>query len=194
MARKNRFGDLQRALNLLRPTGAGSTTGDSPDAPAGTRLRFFQDWRKGPRAVTYTRTPDSRPDKLVERRIELFNAGSTNNVAKALVSQRANSAIGTVGLSPASLGFVTTAASYPGKFIPAKITVYTGGARATTNEFSKLTGIPYKPRANNKSYTYPFGRVGTTNYADTARALIADAKAVAIVVGASCRPEDLIIN
>ena len=93
MPRKKRFGDLQRALNLLRPATSGDTTGAPPDAPAGTRLRLYQDWRKGAREVTYTRADNSRPISLDTVVIELFGVSGTANKASVPVSRRAMNGI-----------------------------------------------------------------------------------------------------
>ena len=89
MPRKRRFSDLNRALNLLRPQGTAGDSGDAPDAPAGTRLRYFQDWKKGTRNVTYTRATNSNPVRIVKRTLELFTLTGTNNKASVLVSNRA---------------------------------------------------------------------------------------------------------
>ena len=194
MARKRRFSDLQRALNLLRPAAGGGNEGAAPDAPPGTRLRFYQDWKKGAREVTYTRQTSSNPGSFEERIIELFGAGTTENRALVPVSRRALDGISNTGLDITNLGYGGPDATYPGQVVPAKISIYLGGARQTTPERSRLTGTPYKPRANSRSFTYPFGRTGTDSYRAKALGLITTAKARDGVVGASCRPEDLILN
>ncbi|HAX78980.1 MAG TPA: hypothetical protein DCY88_24950 [Cyanobacteria bacterium UBA11372] len=194
MARKKRFSALQRALNLLRPQGTAGESGQTPDAPAGTRLRYYQDWRKGAREVSYTRVAASNPGKLESTTIELFTIGGTNNKATAKYSKRSGDVVTNIGLSPTALGYGTVAANFLGNYVPAKITVYTGGARSTTSTPSKLTGKPYKGRTQAKTYTLPFGKTSTNpTYGEAAKALIAAAKAASTVVGASCRPEDLIV-
>ena len=194
MGRKDRFGDLQRALNLLRSATSNDNEGEAPDAPPGTRLRFYQDWKKGGRTVTYNRQSSSNPIKLEERVIELFGAGATNNKASVPISKRSLDGIANTGLDTTDVGYAASGANYAGQVIPAKITVYTGGARQATAQRSKLTGVPYKPRAQSKSYTLPFGQTGTTSYKEKALALITKAKAREGVVGASCRAEDLILG
>lgn len=194
MGRKRRFGDLQRTLNMLRSATSNDNEGDAPDAPPGTRLRFYQDWKKGGRTVTYNRENDSNPGKLEEAKIELFSVSGTANKATVPVSKRAKDGATAVGLPPGLLGWGNDATTFLGSVVPAKITVYLGGTREATATRSKLTGTPYKPRTNSKSYTLPFGKTGTDSYAEKARALITAAKGASTVVGASCRPEDVIIN
>ncbi|HBL10171.1 MAG TPA: hypothetical protein DD379_01810 [Cyanobacteria bacterium UBA11162] len=180
---------------MLRPQGTAGETGQTPDAPAGTRLRYYQDWRKGAREVNYVRVAASNPGKLESTVIELFSVAGTNNKATAKYSKRSGDAVTSIGLSPTALGYGTVNANFLGSYTPAKITVYTGGARSTTSTPSKLTGKPYKGRTQAKTYTLPFGKTSANpSYAEAAKALITAAKAAATVVGASCKPEDLIIR
>lgn len=66
-----RFNNLEAALKYLRPVGATEET-EVPDAPAGSQLRQFQDYKGGKRVVTYTRASNSNPGNMTVASLKPF--------------------------------------------------------------------------------------------------------------------------
>jgi hypothetical protein len=58
-----RFNNLDAALRYLRPASSGSD-GVVPDAPAGTPLKRYQDWKAGKVDIDYPRSASSNPGSL----------------------------------------------------------------------------------------------------------------------------------
>lgn len=173
-----RFNNLEAALKYLNPRG---TDGDSTsEAPAGSQLRYYQDWRSGKRAVEYgDRDAASRPGDLKRVGIKpfAFPAADTTEYVVDL-SSRAESNLTAAGVTKATLGVSddTSSASTVINFIPAKIIVTVVGTTATNAE-SKITGRKYKKK-NNSSYTFPFGRISANpTYSEQRAALLNNASA-----------------
>ncbi len=84
-----RFNNLDAALKYLRPVGANDTT-EIPDAPTGTQLRNYQDYKAGKRMVTYTRATGSNPGDITGAALKPFGlpAADTSNFLVD-ISQRA---------------------------------------------------------------------------------------------------------
>jgi hypothetical protein len=118
MVRRQRFSNLLAGLNYLRPVTGGTV---SAEAPAGTPLRNFQEYRAGRTRRTITRTAASNPGASKERYLELFSADFVDATAKTSVSGRAVSTGLTqiAGLTPTILGWAETGtAKFNGEFIP----------------------------------------------------------------------------
>ena len=152
-----RFKILDGALDYLRTT----DEGDNPDAPAGTPLKLYQDWKKGSRNVTYTRAGNSLPGELVTVVINPFGLElDGTNLYKVPLSKRTQENLpGAAPLTAANIATdVPSTAKQIRNFLPAKATVSVpSGSTTTTPVSSKLTGIPYKP-SNRVSYTFPYGK------------------------------------
>ncbi len=163
-----RFNNLEAALKYLNPKGS---DGDSTsEAPAGSQLRFYQDWRSGKRAVEYgDRDAGSKPGDLKRVGIKPFALTSAStDVYVVDLSTRAESNLSAAGVTKAGLGIEDDVSdgTQALRFKPAKIIVAVL-ATGTTNAESKLTGRKYKKR-NASSYTFPMGR--TTSNATYAAA------------------------
>ena len=151
-----RFSRLEAALKYIR-TGQGVT---AVDAPAGSALREYQDWKAGRRVINYTRDPNSNPDKILQVSINPFGyAVDAANLAICPFSQRArNSSVGTALIGAANVTIGTPAGAQDLKgFIPAKATIFAGtGSTGGTEEPSEITGLRYKKKPG-ASYTVPYG-------------------------------------
>jgi hypothetical protein len=154
-----RFKTLDAALKYLR-------TGDDanaaiPDAPAGTPLKLYQDWKAGKRQVSYTRESTSNPGSLDEARIKPFGLPTTDTTLVLVdISKRSLDAIQRTGLAVTDLNIIATGdANRIYNFTPARATVNVGAAAGGdgTLETSKITGKKYKKKASD-SFTFPFGR------------------------------------
>lgn len=152
-----RFKVLNSALDYLRTTDEGL----NPDAPAGTPLRLYQDWKKGARNISYTRAATSRPDELLTVAVNPFGLLlETVNLYKVPLSKRTKERVpGTNPLVAAGIvEEVPAGAKKVRDFVPAKATVSVpSGSTSTTPETSKLTGVKYQP-SNKISYTFPYGK------------------------------------
>lgn len=153
-----RFNNLDAALKYLNAKG---TDGESTsEAPAGSQLRFYQDWKSGKRAVEYgDRDAGSRPGDLKRVGIKPFAFPSADtNLYIVDLSSRAEGNLTAAGLTKAKLGIEDDVST--GKntvnFRPAKVTINVVGTTSTPAE-SKLTGRKYKKKSGS-SYTYPLGR------------------------------------
>lgn len=173
-----RFNNLEAALKYLNPRG---TDGDSTsEAPAGSQLRYYQDWKSGKRAVEYgDRDAASKPGDLKRVGIKPFAFPDADTSLYIVdFSSRAESNLSAVTLTKAKLGIEDNIENGINtvNFIPAKVVVTVVGTNTTTEE-SKLTGRKYKKK-NNSSYTFPFGRTSADpNYATAKAELLATAGA-----------------
>lgn len=151
-----RFRALERALKYIQ-----SPTSVTPvDAPTGSALRLYQDWKGKKRTITYERDTNSNPDKILRVAVNPFAyEPEATNLAIVAYSQRASTA--GVATSMASSGNITLevpegAQNLKG-FRPAKATVFIGtGSTGGTPEPSSITGIKYKKRPGT-SYSFPYG-------------------------------------
>ncbi|MEH2381140.1 MAG: hypothetical protein V7K27_20010 [Nostoc sp.] len=160
-----RFHSLKRALKALRAVGAapGAIT---PDAPDGSVLKHYQDYKAGKLHVVYTRTGTaSNPGSEKFCSLTPFGLlGTEVKVYLTNISGRAIAGYSATGVDDAILGIDHTPTGTAGLvrvkgFRPARATVSVhSGAGVSTP--SKLTGEDYKKRTN-ASYTYPFGSTGT---------------------------------
>ena len=157
-----RFKILEGALDYLRT----NDDGVNPDAPAGTPLRQYQDWKKGARNVTYDRTADSLPEALVEVGVNPFYFDvNAQTLTRVPISQRTLGFTGINALRTA--GNITspapaTATEFRG-FKPAQCTVsIPDSTKDNPNAESKLTGVPYDKKGF-RSYTFPYGASSEAN-------------------------------
>ena len=155
MTRK-RFKILEGALDYLRTTDEGA----NPDAPAGTPLKEYQDWKKGARNVSYDRTADSLPEALVDVAINPFYFDVTaQSLTRVPISKRV---LDFTGINAArNAGNITTAVTPViqelAGFFPAQCTVsIPDTTKDNANATSKLTGVKYKKKGF-RSYTFPYG-------------------------------------
>lgn len=149
---------MDAALKYLNPKGSDGES--TSEAPVGSQLRFYQDWKSGKRAVEYgDRDAGSRPGDLQRVTVKPFAFASADTTEYIVdLSTRAQTNISAAGLSLAALGVKTDTSSGTliANFKPAKVTVTIVGTTSTPEE-SKLTGRKYKKKTAN-SYTFPFGR------------------------------------
>ena len=98
-----RFKTLNAALTYLRPTSGGDDAA-VPDAPAGTALKKYQDYRSGKVRLDYTRANSSLPGetKIISLRPFALDKESTVKVTTT-VSTRSFGNIGEFGLTLANL-------------------------------------------------------------------------------------------
>jgi hypothetical protein len=156
-----RFKSLDAALKYLRPPGLTSGT-SSVNAPTGSQLGEYQDFKSGKKIVTYDRAASSRPGNLGEAYVKPFGlAAADTKIFIVDYSSRARSAQDTTGLTDGLLGIVAktddTVRTYG--FTPARATVVLIPIGDGTPTPSKITGKTYKKKKND-SYTFPMGRTG----------------------------------
>lgn len=147
---------LDGALDYLRTT----AEGDNPEAPVGTPLRQYQDWKKGTRNITYTRSADSLPENLIDVAVNPFYYDvSAASLTKTVMSQRTKGFSGINALRTAANitdPVPATATSLRG-FFPAQCTVSVpDSTKDDNNATSQLTGLKYKKKGK-RSYTFPYG-------------------------------------
>jgi hypothetical protein len=170
-----RFNNLDSALRYLRPAGQGPD-GVVPDAPAGTPLKRYQDWKAGKIDIDYPRAASSNPGKLNRIAVKPFAlASASTDEYLTTISNRAQGQYALFGLSAATLGIEDPdnndilARGYK----PAKAACRNITGTTATSTTSKLTGIPYKSKAD-VAYVFPFGRTaGNPVYADQKAAIVA---------------------
>lgn len=154
-----RFKNLDAALKYLRAPSA--TAGTAPvNAPAGSQLAEYQEFKSGKKTVTYNRDAESRPGNLGEAYIKAFALPAADTkVFLVDFSNRAKTAIANTGVTNALLGHADDSpeASRAYGYTPARATIILIAAGEGTTTPSKITGKPYKKK-NNNTYTYPFGR------------------------------------
>lgn len=151
-----RFTRLEAALKYIRP-GQGEVIAD---APAGTPLRMYQDWKAGRRVIEYTRDEGSNPDRILKVAINPFGYPTVEgNLAIVPVSQRAIlSSTGAAIKTAANIEDETEVGAQDlTGFIPAKAIIFAGTGTTTLNgDGSEITGLKYRKR-NGASYTIPYG-------------------------------------
>lgn len=159
-----RFNKLKAALRYLRPLSGGENA-TTPDAPAGTALKKFQDYLSGKTKIEYTRSNSSKPGEILDVSLRPFAfAAADARTIRTTISTRAQSNIGTFELSLVQLGLdetpEATAIEMVG-FKPARaICRHTTGTTPGSPISSKITGQSYRTKAAT-TYTFPVGR--TTN-------------------------------
>lgn len=186
-----RFNNLNAALKYLRPT-TSTEDGVVPDAPAGTPLKKYQDWKAGKVDIDYTRAASSNPGRIVKVSILPFAlpAADTNEYVVPM-SNRAQGQYALFGLSAAALGIAAVDNNdvRARGFQPAKAACKNVTGTISTTVTSKLTGIPYKTKAD-AGYTFPFGRTATqATYSDQKSAILALVVAAGETKSVSFQPE-----
>lgn len=172
-----RFSRLNAALRYLQKTAGG----EAEDAPAGTFLAKYQDYKAGKVKIEYTRSDSSKPGSLEIKELEPFGVDPTTFVpARVPISNRSLTTIGQYGVSLTDLGVSNvsdTGLEYKG-FIPAKAIIRKVGTAKDTPTNSKITGFPYKGRTDSNSATYPFGQIESKKlYGEQKAAIIAKVEA-----------------
>jgi hypothetical protein len=157
-----RFNNLDAALKYLRPPGA-TEEAEIPDAPAGTQLRQYQDFKAGKRVVSYTRAAASLPGNIDAVSLLPF-ALPTTNTTRYLVdcSFRSIQGLSNTGLTVENLNIDPTPDESANLtklvgFTPARAVVKNVTGTTASPKTSKITGDAYKAKAG-ASYTLPFGR------------------------------------
>jgi hypothetical protein len=156
-----RFNKLDAALRYLRPLSGGDNA-TVPDAPAGTALKKFQEYRSGKVKIEYTRSNSSKPGETLDVGLRpfAFPAADTRTV-RTTISTRAKSNFGTFELDLAKLGLDETpepTAIEMAGFKPARaVCRHTTGTTPGSPVPSKITGQSYRTKAA-ATYTFPIGR------------------------------------
>lgn len=178
-----RFNNLKAALKYLRPVGA--TEGSiAVDAPEGSQLRHFQDFKSGKLTIKIIRAADSLPGDETYCSLKPFALLPTET-GKFLVnlSKRSHTNIGAAGLTEEILGIDATPTGTADLekvkgFMPAKVTIAVIPAGVGKDTVSKITGDSYKKKEGVKTYTYPFGASVTHPSLKQAKAAIIAAAGV----------------
>jgi hypothetical protein len=155
-----RFRNLTAALKYLRPASATEDT-PLPDAPAGTPLRKFQDYKAGKVDLDYSRTSGSLPGDIKIVTLKPFALAAASTVLlKTTISNRSLTNLSTFGLTEAEIGFTSppddNGIDVEG-FVPAKAICRNITGTTASTKTSKITGVSYKSKANS-SFTFPIGR------------------------------------
>lgn len=170
-----RFNNLDAALKYLRPANA-TPDALTPDAPAGTPLRNYQEYKAGQRVTTRDGSTQGRLDIVA---IKPFALGATGENYQVPFAVNAGAALTTLGLTAVILGHqadLTDSLKVRG-FRPAKAVVGNFTGAATTPE-SQITGKRYR-RIPGGSRVFPFGAsTANPNYAAAKSAVTAAAIAV----------------
>ncbi|MBW4556411.1 MAG: hypothetical protein KME59_10805 [Trichormus sp. ATA11-4-KO1] len=186
-----RFNNLDAALKYLRAPGA--TADDlAPDAPAGSQLKKYQDFKAGKVNIDYPRAASSLPGSLDDVALKPFALPSADTTEYIVgVSTRSKGNLGTVGLSLTTLNLsdtLTNAARVIG-FTPARAVVSDITGTTASTKTSKLTGRPYKSKTT-VTYTFPFGSKATNGtYSEVKADIIAGVDASAGTKSVSFKPE-----
>ncbi|MBD2360051.1 hypothetical protein H6G36_02355 [Anabaena minutissima FACHB-250] len=189
-----RFNNLDAALKYLRPATVGED-GVVPDAPAGTPLKKYQDWKAGKVDIDYPRAGSSNPGRLNSISIKPFAlpAASTDEYV-TVISDRAQVQYALFGLSAAALGIadVDNNDIRAKGFKPAKASCRNVTGTTASTVTSKLTGLPYKTKAD-VGYSFPFGAItAQPSYSDqkaTILSLVVATSAANAVKSVSFTPE-----
>jgi hypothetical protein len=156
-----RFNNLNAALKYLRPPGANESS-QVPDAPNGTQLKNYQDYKAGKKIIKITRATDSLPGNIESCALKPFGEPAASTTKFLVdISGRAKGALNTAGVSVALLNIDITPEGLTGLekvngFVPARATVSVVASGAGTTTTSKITGDTYKKKST-KTYTFPFG-------------------------------------
>ena len=154
-----RFNNLDAALKYLRSTSA--TADDvAPDAPVGTQLRRYQDFKAGKLKVEYTRDNSSNQIALDPVALLPFaNPAASTDKFIVDISRRSKNNIGSaaVTLDLLNITETLTGADKIFGFTPARVTIRNITGTGVNSKDSKITGAPYKVKGTAASYTFPFG-------------------------------------
>jgi len=186
-----RFNNLDAALKYLRPASSGQD-GVVPDAPAGTPLKKYQDWKAGKVDIDYPRSASSNPGRFEKIGIKPFALPAASTVEYVTtISARAQGQYALFGLGASALGIEVpdsddiVAVGYK----PAKASCRNITGTTATSVTSKLTGIPYKTKADT-AYIFPFGRItANATYSEQKAAILALVIAAAGTKSVSFVPE-----
>lgn len=131
------------------------------NAPAGTPIARYKDYKAGTVKPTYTRNSTSNPGALKQIFLAPFSVPPDNKYA-AQMSQRAFDKMSDlVSSAPTGLfhhltqGQTNDVTVNPG-YSPAKATINVSGSGSTA-EISKITGVSYQKETGAASYTIAFG-------------------------------------
>ena len=171
-----RFNNLDAALKYLRSTGA-TQDAVAPDAPAGTQLRKYQDFKAGKIKVSYTRAATSNQIALDPVALLPFS-GEASSTDKFIVglSRRAKNNLTDAAVTLAVLNITETltGANKVFGFTPATVTIRNITGTGSANKDSKITGAPYKIKGTSSSFTFPFGtKAATGSYSEVRSAILA---------------------
>jgi hypothetical protein len=186
-----RFNNLDAALKYLRAPGAGADD-LAPDAPAGSQLKKYQDFKSGKVKIDYPRAAASLPGNLEEVALEPF-AFPAADTTKYLVdfSSRGKGEVATFGLSLTALNVseTLTGATRAIGFTPARAIVTNVTGTTASSKPSKVTGKSYKSKTK-VSYTMPFGsKASNGSYAEVKSAITAAVAGAAGNKSVSFKPE-----
>ncbi|HYX13402.1 MAG TPA: hypothetical protein VE944_03365 [Nostoc sp.] len=186
-----RFNNLDAALRYLRPPASGAD-GIIPDAPLGTPLRKYQDWKAGKVDIDYPRSASSNPGTFERIGIKPFALPAASPIEYVtVISARAQGQYALFGLSVAELGIeIPDADDFIAKgYRPAKASCRNITGTTAVTATSKLTGVPYKAKSD-VGYSFPFGRTaGNPTYSEQKAAIIAAVAAAAGTKSVSFTPE-----
>ena len=171
-----RLNNLDAALKYLRSTGA-TQDAVAPDAPAGTQLRKYQDFKAGKIKVSYTRAATSNQIALDPVAL-LPCSGEASSTDKFIVglSRRAKNNLTDAAVTLAVLNITETltGANKVFGFTPATVTIRNITGTGSANKDSKITGAPYKIKGTSSSFTFPFGtKAATGSYSEVRSAILA---------------------
>lgn len=168
-----RFNNLDAALKYLRPTTAAE--GDEiPDAPAGTPLKKFQDYKAGKVDLDYPRAAASLPGEFNIIALKPFSLPADADAYRTTISDRAAGQYSLFGLTDTELGIDETLQETDKEaigYIPAKAICRNITGTTASSKTSKLTGLSYKTKAN-ASYTFPIGRTSANATWSEQKALV----------------------
>jgi hypothetical protein len=154
-----RFNNLDAALKYLRATSAAEDA-IAPDAPTGTQLRRYQDFKAGKLKIEYTRATSSNQIALDPVALLPFSgAAASTDKFIVEVSRRSKNNIAAAGvtLDLLNLSETLTGADRVYGFTPARATIRNVVGTGSVPKDSKITGAPYKVKGTSSSYTFPFG-------------------------------------
>lgn len=171
-----RFNNLDAALKYLRSINA-TEDAVAPDAPAGTQLKRYQDFKSGKIKVEYTRSATSNQIALDPVALLPFS-GATGSTDKFIVelSRRSknNIAVAAVTLDLLNITETLTGADKIYGFTPARVIIRNTTGTGSVPKDSKITGAPYKVKGTSASYTFPFGsKASAGSYSEIRGAIIA---------------------
>ncbi|MFN6485440.1 MULTISPECIES: hypothetical protein [unclassified Nostoc] len=186
-----RFNNLDAALKYLRSPSAGAED-LAPDAPAGSQLKKYQDFKAGKVKIDYTRASTSNPGNIEEVALEPFAlpAASTDKYIVD-ISKRAKDNYTAAGVSEGVLNIsaTLTSATRVFGFTPARATVKNVTGTTASSATSKITGKQYKKKAA-ASYTFPFGsQASNGSFSEVKADIVAAVAGAGGNKGVSFKPE-----
>lgn len=166
-----RFKILNGALDYLRTNDEGA----NPDAPTGTPLKLYQDWKKGARNISYDTSNWKPSGGLAQGVINPFGLSfGVGNLVSVPVSEKSKSN-GALSAAFNAGGLAFNEEADPrklAKFKPATCTVSAPDAsKNDADAKSKLTGVEYN-KIGRQSWTFPYGRPNDTAVESEIRAAI----------------------